>query len=73
MKPTDANSSTYIDFDVENNNKDPKISVDKVSDNVRILIYKSVFAKGYIPNWSEEVSVTKKGKNTAMDMCNKRL
>ena len=34
----------------------------KVGDNVRISKYKNIFRKGYIPNWSEEVFVTKKSK-----------
>ena len=36
----------------------------KVSDHVRISKYKNIFAKGYIPNWSEEVFMIKKVKNT---------
>ena len=36
----------------------------KVSDHVRISKYKNIFAKGYTPNWSEEVSVVSKIKNT---------
>ena len=34
--------------------------------NIKILkiLYKSIFAKGYTPNWSEEVFVIKKVKNT---------
>ena len=36
----------------------------KVGDIVRISKYKNIFAKGYVPNWSEEVSVIKKVKNT---------
>ena len=59
MRPADINSSTYIDFDKENNKKDPKFEVD---DYVRILKYKKILAKGYIPNCSEEVSVIKKLK-----------
>ena len=31
---------------------------------MRISKYKNIFAKGYTPNWSEEVFVTKKVKNT---------
>ena len=27
----------------------------KVNDHVRISKYKNIFAKGYVPNWSEEV------------------
>ena len=44
-----------------NNNKDPKF---KVGDRVRISKYKNIFAKRYVPNWSEEVFVIKKVKNT---------
>ena len=43
------------------NDKDPKF---KVGDRVRISKYKNNFAKGYKPNWSEEVFVIKKVKNT---------
>ena len=45
----------------ESNEKDPKF---KVGDRVRISKYKNVFAKGYVPNWSEEVFVVNKIKNT---------
>ena len=44
----------------EINDKNPKF---KVGDNVRISKHKNVFAKGYTPNWSEEVFVIKKVKN----------
>ena len=53
MKPVDVRSSTYIEFDIENND-----------DHVRISKYKNIFAKGYVPNWSEEVFLIKKVKNT---------
>ena len=43
------------------NAKDPKF---KVGDHVRISKCKIIFAKGYMPNWSEEVFVIKKVKNT---------
>ena len=61
MKPADVKDNTYIHADKEMNNKDPKF---KVGDHVRISKYKNIFAKGYIPNWSEEVFVIKKVKNT---------
>ena len=61
MKPFDIKSSTYIDFDVENNDKDPKF---KVCDHVRISKYKNIYAKGYTSNYSEEVFVIKKVKDT---------
>ena len=61
MKPFDVKSNTYIDSSKEINNKDPKF---KIGDIVRISKYKNIFAKGYVPNWSEEVFVIKKVKNT---------
>ena len=61
MKPVDVKDNTYIDFKKEVNDKDPKF---KVGDHVRISKYKNIFAKGYMPNWSEEIFVIKKIKNT---------
>ena len=61
MKPIDVKDNTYINASKEINNKDPKF---KVGDHVRISKYKSNFTKGYMPNWSEEIFVIKKVKNT---------
>ena len=61
MKPVDIKDNIYIDFKKEVNDKDSKF---KVGDHVRISKYKNIFAKGYTPNWSEEVLVIKKVKNT---------
>ena len=61
MKPIDVKDNTYINADKEINNKDPKF---KVGYRVRISKYKNIFAKGYMPNWSGEVFVIKKVKNT---------
>ena len=61
MKPVDVKDNTYIDFGKEINDNDPKF---KVGDHVRISKYKSIFAKGYAPNCSEEIFVIKKIKNT---------
>ena len=61
MKPIDVKDNTYINADKEINYKDPKF---KVGDRVRISKYKNIFTKGYAPNWSEEVFVIKKVKNT---------
>ena len=61
MKPIDVKDNTYIDFGKEVNNNDPK---SKVGDHVRISKYKNFFSKVYTPNWSEEVFVVKKIKNT---------
>ena len=63
MKPIDVKDNTYIDFSKEVNDNDPKF---KVRDHVRISKYKNIFAKGYTPNWSEEVFVIKKFRNTVM-------
>ena len=60
-KPADVKDNTYINADKEINSKDPKF---KVGDRVRISNYKNIFAKEYMPNWSEEVFVFKKVKNT---------
>ena len=46
--------NTNIDSSKEINNKDPKF---KIGDIVRISKYKNIFAKDYVPNWSEEVFV----------------
>ena len=61
MKPIDVKDNTYINIDKEVNDKDPKF---KVGDHVRISKYKNIFAKGYAPNWSEEIFVIKEIKNT---------
>ena len=61
MKPIDVKDNTYVDSKKEVNNKDPKF---KVRDHVRKSKYRNIFAKGYMPNWSEEVFVVNKIKNT---------
>ena len=61
MKPVDVKSNTYIDSSKEINDKNPKF---KIGDNVRISKYPNIFPKGYTLNWSEEVFVIKKVKNT---------
>ena len=57
MKPIGVKDNTYINTDKEINDKTPRF---KVGDHVRISKYKNIFAKGYTPNWSEEVFVVKK-------------
>ena len=61
MKPVDVKDNVYIEFSKEVNDKDSKF---KVGDHVRISKYKSIFAKGYAPNCSEEVFVIKEVENT---------
>ena len=67
MKPIDVTSDSYTEYNKDFNKKDPKF---KVSYNVRISKkYKNIFAKGYAPNWSEEVFVISKIKSTVLDLC----
>ena len=61
MKPVDVKDNTYINFEKEVNDKDPKF---KIGDHERTSKCKNIFAKGYTPNWSEEVFIIKKIKNT---------
>ena len=61
MKPVGVKDDTYINFKKEIHYKDPKF---KVGDHVRISKYKNIFAKGYMPNWSQEIFVIKEIKNT---------
>ena len=61
MKPIDVTSDSYAEYNEDFNKKDPKF---KVGDHVRISKYKNIFAKGYTPNWSEEIFVVTKIKNT---------
>ena len=53
-------SGTYIDCDVEHNDKDPKL---KIGDQVRISKYKNIYEIIYTLNCSEEVKKKKKLKN----------
>ena len=70
MKPVDIKSNTYIDSNKEINDQHPKF---KIGDTLIISKYKNIFAKGYTPNWSEEISVIKKVfvfvKYCAVDIC----
>ena len=61
MKPVDVKSNTYINSTKETNDEYPKF---KIRGIVRISKFKSIFAKCYVPNWSEEVFVITKVKST---------
>ena len=61
MKPIDVTGGSYAEYNENFNRKDPKFKTD---DHVRILKYKNIFVKGYALNWSEEVFVVSKIKNT---------
>ena len=61
MKPFDVMSDSFVEYNEESNKKSPKF---KVGDHVRISKYKNIFAKGYVPNWSEKIFVISKLENT---------
>ena len=61
IKPIDVKDNTYIDFNKDVNDNNPKF---KVGDHVRISKHKNIFAKSYTRNWSEETFGIKKIKNT---------
>ena len=61
MKPIDVTRDSYVEYNEDFNKKGPKL---KVNDHVRISKYKNIFAKGYVPNESEEVFIVNEIKNT---------
>ena len=61
IKPIEVTNDSYAEYNENLNNKNPKF---KVGDSVRISKYKNIFAEGYAPNWSEEVFIIIKIKNT---------
>ena len=63
MKPIDVTFDCYTEYNEDSNEKDPKF---KIGDRVRISKYKNIFAKGYTQNWSEEIFVVSKIKNTVL-------
>ena len=63
MKPIDVTFDFYAECNEDSNKKDPKF---KVGDHVRISKYKNIFVKGNTPNWSEEIFVISKIKNTVL-------
>ena len=52
---------SYAEYNEDFNRKNPKF---KVGVHVRISKYRNIFAKRYTQNWSEEVFVVSKIKNT---------
>ena len=61
MKPIDVTNDSYAKCNEDFNKKGPKF---KVGDHVRISKYKNIFAKSYVPSWSEEVFIVNGIKNT---------
>ena len=60
-KPIDVTSDSYGEYNEDSTVTKPKF---KVGDPVRISKYKKIFAKGYTQNWSEDVFIIRKIKNT---------
>ena len=61
MKSIVVKSDSFAEYNEESSEKNPKF---KVGDHVKISKYKNVFANGYAPNWSEQIFVISKVKNT---------
>ena len=61
MKTINVKPITYVDFNKVDNKEDTKFNV---GDHVSVSKYNNNFAKVYVPNWSEKVSVIQKVKNT---------
>ena len=60
-KPIDVTNDSYAEHNENPNKEDPKF---KVGDHARISKHKNIFAKACTPNWSEEIFVVSKIKNT---------
>ena len=65
MKPIDVTSDSYDEYNEDSNERDANF---KVGDHVRISKYKNISAKGYTPNWSEEVFLVSKIKYSPVDI-----
>ena len=61
MKANDVTSDYFAKYNKDSNKRNPKF---KFGDHVKISKYKNLFAKGYAPNWSKEIFIVSKIKNT---------
>ena len=66
MKPSDVKLDTCIESSKEINDKDSKFKVGGIA---KVSKQQNVFTKFYTSNWSEEVFVIKKIKNTVSWIC----
>ena len=57
MRPIDAKNDSFVEYNEQSNKKILNL-------RVRISKYKNIFAKGYASNWTEEIFVVEKIKNT---------
>ena len=61
MKRIDVKSGSHAEYNNDSNTKDPTF---KIGNHVRSSKYKNILAKGYFPNWFEEVSLISYIKST---------
>ena len=61
MKPKDVGNNNKRVYTDEHNEKDSRF---KVGNRVRISKFKNIFAKGYTPNWSNEIFIVNKINDT---------
>ena len=61
MKAIDVTSDSSAKYNKDSNKRNPKF---KVGNHVKISKYKNLFAEGYAPNWSKEIFIVSKIKNT---------
>ena len=66
MKLINVKSDAYNEYNVDSNAKKAEY---EIRDPIRILKCKNIFAKGYRPNWSEEVFKICKFKQTMNIPC----
>ena len=66
IKPIEVTDDYCAEHNETPNKKNSKF---KVGDHVRISKYKNIFAEEYTPNWSEDVFVINKIKNTVPWTC----
>ena len=73
IKPIDVKSSKYIDFGVENNNKDPKSKVRIWEyEYVRISRYRNILQKATFQIKPKKFLWLKKLKILCCNICNRR-
>ena len=61
MNPIDVKCNSYAEYNVDSDSKGAKF---KISDHVRFSKYESIFVKRCASNWSKEVLIISKIKNT---------
>ena len=61
MKPIDVTTHPQAEYNEDSNEKNPEL---KFGDRVRISKYKNIFAKGCTQNWSYEVFIITRIKDT---------